>query len=1019
MPLAARTNRGSTFTKRNKMNSKKFLDQLGLIALISKIKQALNGKQNVDMVVTITQSGNAYSCDTSIANIVAAHDAGRDVYAVLPPVSDGSSTKIELVEVQNYGSGTVMMVSFGDIINNGTNNVLYSVSGTRQNNLDAWSVSQKTMQDKLVSGTSIKTVNGNTLLGSGDVTINGSERVTATWNASTSAYVSGASVDNMYQSFYTDGKVLELHLVNGSYNGMVLTCHGGYTDGSVRHMKFSGVTDDWIVSCDVVGTVVTVTYTSLFDIYEELNGKQDTIGLNNKVDADYVEYRGADTSRLGNGDSMTEALQTLDAAITNLGTPNEIASITTQESSASGGNNVVTITDTDGTSTSFNVKNGKDGKDGADGADGADGVSLGEIALVQTTGDATDAVMSQKAVTDYGQKVTNENLAGTSEWIKRKRIEDGWEFDKGIRSGETASSSFCISPYIPISNIKGHSITFGHMLGYQGQFGAAFYNSAKVYITGTYYSYVYNASYRTVTIGTSDSLDDIAFVRITANPSRLNECYIKDDTTGEYVFDGQEYLNQLTNDLNVPYLYLCNNVITQELGNSEKKVISQKIITEKLEDVKYSWVKVNYINGRLISFNLADYPEFDPRTADGISIMFTVDSTSGANTPLFNIHNPSAGINGGFGASHFGLWWWNNSLIFGRLKNYSGYDTGGGGYSVTRVRGHYVFTYNFKTGEYKCYKNGVLTNQNTPDSWDEQTMIRDYLASMTKISMTATPLGGTKFLGIALFGSVLTDSDVTSLYGSGTASVKDTLVPSIWRANYLHPVEVTDWTLHVANGVKTGDYTITPPTSGNWIRFGFSDLSGFLNNCIYEWDFEITSGYCEHTGGYSRRFNLNGRYLTGIYTITNSNGSDVTLETLTVGTYHVVCKPDNIANGGVNVAANSMLYILQGYSSDFSMTILPTLKITERGCALECSPSTFFGDGWLQNNGIKIPINNYIIYGDSAFVAGTDSFIDNIVTYSSSVYPQFNGQIAVDTTNGKVYIGYLTGTGGTWKQVSN
>lgn len=77
--------------------------------------------------------------------------------------------------------------------------------------------------------------------------------------------------------------------------------------------------------------------------------------------------------------------------------PNEIASITTTESSTSGGNNTVTINTTDGTSKAFNVKNGKDGKDGQD---GADGVSLGEIALVQTTGDSEESVMSQKAITD-------------------------------------------------------------------------------------------------------------------------------------------------------------------------------------------------------------------------------------------------------------------------------------------------------------------------------------------------------------------------------------------------------------------------------------------------------------------------------------------------------------------------------------------------------------------------------------------------------------------------------------------
>ena len=94
---------------------------------------------------------------------------------------------------------------------------------------------------------------------------------------------------------------------------------------------------------------------------------------------------------------------------------NQLESVTTQESSVSGGTNVVTFTQSNGTQTSFNVKNGEKGDTGATGATGPqgatgptgpqgpkgdDGVSLGEIALTQEVTQDTDKVPSDKAVFD-------------------------------------------------------------------------------------------------------------------------------------------------------------------------------------------------------------------------------------------------------------------------------------------------------------------------------------------------------------------------------------------------------------------------------------------------------------------------------------------------------------------------------------------------------------------------------------------------------------------------------------------
>lgn len=70
-------------------------------------------------------------------------------------------------------------------------------------------------------------------------------------------------------------------------------------------------------------------------------------------------------------------------------TPNSIESIDVTESQASGGNNVITITETNGTVTSFNVKNGNDG---------ANGVSLGDVEIADnlTTNDNTKVLSAKQ-----------------------------------------------------------------------------------------------------------------------------------------------------------------------------------------------------------------------------------------------------------------------------------------------------------------------------------------------------------------------------------------------------------------------------------------------------------------------------------------------------------------------------------------------------------------------------------------------------------------------------------------------
>lgn len=1011
-------------------------------------------------------------------------------------------------------------------------------------------------------------------------------------------------------------------------------------------------------------------------IKQALGGKQDTLvsGTNIKTVSGVPLLGGGDLQLNGehvlyygvkpkySDYPIDDCIDDLDSQIEVLGTPNEIASITTQESSASGGNNVVTITDTDGTSTSFNVKNGKDGKDGAD---GADGVSLGEIALVQTTGDATDEVMSQKAVSDrierlttedleqsvafkrlpegyemldyiingtttgscaaidtglvpndndwqfkgswarngnignwgriiesyytdstycyrlcangasvadiyanarsransgtvvplsdssvdvwhtydlshgklvldgveheistvsasaspntlkighvnYPQKIgifsayhngelvtymvpckhgsdigmydlvreqfytssnantfsagavvvepadrllDGEHLAGmieqqtgnsdfklmsqaaiseqverldvdtldsTTEQLKRVMTKQGWVFGKTLANTGALvdGANYCTSPFLSMENPLSHRITLakGNTDGQQ----AVWYDENQVKV----FNQTYSVNPYTFTL-TNSSLANAKYVRLSFSIANLRDCYLRDDTELKYIIKMDDYIDEVLRTQSfIIDLNALSALITNEAGEERSKLMSQ--YGDMVSN--YTTKKPTYIQGRLCYYRLADYPQLDPRTADGISIAFAKDAAKSARTPMFDIWP-----NTSFSNKHFGLWYWDDSVKFGFFSSYGTVTTGG--YSFGNVVGHYVLTYNFKTGEVKCYRNGVLYSTQTPASWDEQTMIRDYFESCTHITVSALKHADRqKMNGIAVFGTVLTDDDVADLYGSGNESIRGVLIQAKWQANALHPI-YPNLGVAVRSG---GGFSVTKETDGSstiqwsgsgsytWLDFGFFGLNGLvLNNATLDWDFEITSGSIIYKGGnYDRTYHgnaLGNNYAKDVYTIFDANGNDVTTSDLGIGTYHVTAKPNHVAIGFHDFYNKQNGYVFTGCSEDIAINIKKTVKVAERGAALECSITNYTGAFWKLANGIELPFHSGAggTYETTALYVGTDTYIEDTVIYKSSVLPQFNGQIAVDSANGKVYIGYLTGTGGTWKQVSN
>lgn len=139
----------------------KFLNESGFRRIIKTIKNALAGKQDKKLVVTVTGiGGDNITADKTYNEILAAYNSGADVL-----VDDGSGYFYHLIAFDS-GWFVFMMKPYDE-----TNTDYYLLVSSQ----NVWTSRTWVAQEKLTSGTNIKTVAGNSLLGSGNVTLNDSD----------------------------------------------------------------------------------------------------------------------------------------------------------------------------------------------------------------------------------------------------------------------------------------------------------------------------------------------------------------------------------------------------------------------------------------------------------------------------------------------------------------------------------------------------------------------------------------------------------------------------------------------------------------------------------------------------------------------------------------------------------------------------------------------------------------------------------------------------------------------------
>ena len=285
-------------------------------------------------------------------------------------------------------------------------------------------------QDTLVSGTNIKTVNSYSVLGSGDLTLTASDVGAVTYEDLEGyaplrtddrvdyAYMPHFVLDGINKTEPSNAATASWNVAHTTNNQIAVrfqeSTNQGITTGFYHYTPSQYVTyfnkEDYKFYRWTGSAMVAISSTAAYTgSYNDLTDKPTipaavtvdssiTSGSTNPVEggAIYTALSNKQDTLISGTNIKTINSQSLlgegNLTIANGSDGVGIASVVqTTTSTSSGGNNVITVTKTDNSTSTFTVKNG---------IDGANGVSLGEIALTQETGDSTSSVMSQAAVTE-------------------------------------------------------------------------------------------------------------------------------------------------------------------------------------------------------------------------------------------------------------------------------------------------------------------------------------------------------------------------------------------------------------------------------------------------------------------------------------------------------------------------------------------------------------------------------------------------------------------------------------------
>lgn len=972
----------------------KFLNNTGLARLVALIKQALGGKADkteLPLVVTFTGVDDNISCDTSIADIYAAYSSGRHVVGhrngneqweltSSGPNSALFSALITSMQSVLVGNNDGSVDTWLSVITYYQEALTFDSAPTAGSSNPVTSGGVKTALDgkqaTLVSGTNIKSINNASILGSGNIDLKPTDFLIIVTQ-------SGSSIvaDKTYEQITT--------AFNAGRNLIVKK------GDDVFHISHENGREFVFVSEGKMGNQLRYKLT--------LTSQGEWVYLFESIDATEISIVNDDThGRWYNGDQVEEALVALSDAIDDLGTPNEIESIATTESQASGGNNTVTITETNGTTTTFNVKNG------------INGGSLGDVDIVDVTGNRTDAVMSQKGVTEYGRKVTAEDLAGTSDWIKAELVEEGWVMNRALNTSGTLStvSGYITSMFIPISDIKSHILILCYNYNSGNIINMCFYDSNKTFISGLYWTATVHNT-RTITMGTSSSYDNVAYVRVTFNPNKFSECYLLDYTTNEYIIKCDKYLIELEKDLNISYGTFENCILMQQMGDNEIKTMSQKAISDAIN------YNTNIERGTGFTLNSNVYYRYLKLTPKAVSLlnasdkmtfMFSTRSTGNyMDYRYFRFGNGNPASNDTDGTNGVYLGW-----SYNRNLSANGVD-----YSLNKPNSNtsptpdvWLVTWDRINGVVKFYNRTTLVNTLTSDSYKKTQFVNS--------SGLLTILGGdnnTRIYDIRLF-----DFDISHLFNNSDVKLEidyldgTGVLPSQFLSNYTVANSDSSFNTEV-NSFQGGGYgaTCTYTLDGDNYHIVVKDTTTTSQACggkpyylgrsnraqLEKLEFEVVSGVIRTS------IDPNNASTVHYYHIYDSNNDEISdYSNIGVGSYTLI-------RTSSTTGARLDFYKVSG---NVEVIMNRNMRYKPISCVFHWSGDVMYNKKFYDDQ-TKEFITLYTSrvcdtpYTEHTIVKTPQRVILNS---TANMLPHYSGEMAI--TGGKVYIGMPDYT---WKQINN
>lgn len=774
---------------------------------------------------------------------------------------------------------------------------------------------------------------------------------------------------------------VKLHMADNDTDYIVNTCQvrGGYfmlyipDDMVLTDMDGTEFTGTWM-------TFMADSFTAAVDYYAtsvDLRNSTQVITDTSKATSSNVLYLVADSSKNVSGVVYNSKTYTFaaekgekgdkgDTGATGVG----ITSVKqTVASMISGDTNVVEITTSDGKTSQVKIRNGNASTSGTE--------------IVQTTGQATDKVMSQKSVTDALDfpRVTLK-VTFLTEVIKGKQMNGGGNL--------VNNATHCTTCHIPCEGVHKVELLSGDAKDWN-------------------YIIAFDKDNKVVANAVAHNNSKKYALTTPATTTYVVATYITDTDNDRGVWiDGVKVHEPVPDDIEIKHTG----------GDKEYYLMSQKGVHD-------------YINQRLMdsaqshsTFGSGFCYRLNARQIELLeaSDVITLEICAQCNGGLNGYNNTAAMTYFSimFGNAHGAL----TTSFDGKLSYSSDqkkYNQGSG------------YTYAVDGGIVTCWDRFIVViNRNTGVIRVYDKCSRMVAEKQREEYKSDSWLAGDDWLSITnrnvqdIWAIRIYDRDVTILQYDNNFSVKDAhmteAILPFQRPNIAKTIDVKDWQIEKFDKATVdkdygkpyyfpGNYSYDPDDglltgtndTSDWAMIGPGSHNAGNLYGIIDVDFEVTGG----------KWRVAKKTAIKVYAITKADGTDMGIEGI-MGSDRTELEAGRYTMSYISFNANAFCDIAPGAKIKMHSMHQHTLH-----CVANINPRYYCNmqcwDDARQEWWTPLDVNNHATPVVPTF---TDAAWRSVPAPALLSQPSYNGQLKIDDS-GKVYVGVVVGATRTWKQINN